>query len=123
MVNFLSKFTSKHSQSEVALERLLLTRVLGRQYFYLTRLEPHVQARVHPTGNVRKGNTLVDAILEERYGAVACVIQDAQPRCHLLTLAAISEDSARLKAVFVDGDEFERPDVPVYARWRIFPKG
>ena len=78
---------------------------------------------MHPTSNVRKGNTLVDSILEERYGAVASVVQDAQSRCHLLALAAISKDGARLKAVFVDRDEFERPDVPVYARWRIFPKG
>ena len=88
--------------SEVALERLLLTWVLGRQYFYLTRLEPNVQTWVHPASNIRKGDSLVNTVLEERDRAVASVIQDAQPCSHLLALAAISKDSARLEAVLVD---------------------
>ena len=111
------------NQSEVTLEWLLLTGVLGWEDLDLPRLEPHVQTRVHPTRNIREGHALVYAILEERDRPIACVVENAQPGCHLFTLTPVAKDRARLQAVFVDGDKFERPDVPVDGRRRVFPEG
>ena len=82
--------------SEIALERLLLTWILGGKDLDFAGLEPNVETRVHTTGDVSKCDTLVDSILEEGDSPVPRIIKYTYSRCHLLTLTSVAENCARL---------------------------
>ena len=77
---------------------------------------------MHAARDVREGDALVDAILEEGDGAVASVVEDAQTRASFLTLASVAEDCSRLQAVLVNTYQLLRPDIPVDARRGILPE-